>query len=395
MLLNHYNGISLFFKGLIVKNFRELLSGSFEFELEMPREEQICPYCGQKTNRIKDYRIQKFRDAQAFGENVFIILRKRRYICPHCMRSFTESNPLIHRYQHFSGRFYRLTFKEFQRMQSFSAIASRMGVSVTSIIRWFDRISFGHPDMPTCFSIDEFKGNAEGEKFQCNISDPINHKVLDILPSRTVENLCAHFCDKYTLEQRLTVQNVVMDMSTTFRSAIHKLFPNAKIIADRFHVTRLVNWSLENVRKRIQKQFHKERRRWFKRSKAILLKKEWLLSIEERAVLNRMLAASPELEKAYILKERFSTIFRESNKKATTRSLDHWLGLVAKFNIPEFRHCIDTFTKWSHEITRISEYKVSNGFIEGSNNKIKVLKRVSYGIWNFERFRNRILYLCG
>ena len=108
-----------------------------------------------------------------------------------------------------------------------------------------------------------------------------------------------------------------------------------------------------------------------------------------------MLEASPELDNAYILKDSVNTIFRESNKKATTRSLDHWLGLVAKFNIPEFRHCIDTFTKWSQEITRIAEYDLSNGFIEGSNNKIKVLKRVSYGIWNFERFRNRILYLCG
>lgn len=394
MLLNHYSGISLFFKGLIVKNFRELLSGAFEFELEMPREEQICPHCSHNTSRIKDYRIQKFKDAQAFGKDVFIILRKRRYLCPHCKKSFTESNPLIHRYQHFSGRFYSLTVKEFQRIQSFSAIASRMGISVTSVIRWFDKISFGHPDIPVCFSIDEFKGNAEGEKFQCNISDPVNHKILDILPSRTVENLCAYFCSQYTMEQRKEVRNVVMDLSVTFKSAINKLFPNAKIIADRFHVTRLVNWSLENVRKRIQKQFHKERRRWFKRSKAILLKKEWLLTIEERAMLNRMLAASPELEKAYILKERFSTIFKESNKKAATQKLAHWLELVAKFNIPEFRHCIDTFTKWSHEITRSVEYKVSNGFIEGSNNKIKVLKRVSYGIWNFERFRNRILYLC-
>lgn len=135
MLLNHYNGISPFFKGLIIKKFRELVYGSFEFELEMPREEQNCPYCGHKTNRIKDYRVQKFRYAQAFGEDVFVILRKCRDICSHCMRRFTESNPLIHRYQHFSGRFYRLTFKEFQRMQSFSAIASRMRVSVTSIIR--------------------------------------------------------------------------------------------------------------------------------------------------------------------------------------------------------------------------------------------------------------------
>lgn len=394
MLLNHYNGISLLFKGLIVKNFRELPNNSFEISLEMPREEQICPYCKNKTNKIKDYRVQYFKDAQIFSKDVFISLKKRRYFCPYCHRSFTERNPIIYRYQHFSSRFYALAYKEFQNMQSFKAIANRIGVSVTSIIRWFDLISFSHPRLPTCFSIDEFKGNAEGEKFQCNLSNPITHKVLDILPSRTVEKLCAHFSKTYTKEERNNVQNIVMDLSTTFRSAANLLFPNAKIIADKFHVLRLVVWSMENVRKRIQKQFHKERRRWFKRSKAILLKKEAFLSIEDKAVLNQMLNASPELEKAYILKERLYNIFKEKTKEAAAKSLSNWLLLVAKFAIPEFKHCISTFTSWSQEITRIVEHNVSNGFIEGSNNKIKVLKRISYGVRNFERFRNRILYLC-
>ncbi|WP_299445867.1 transposase family protein [uncultured Phascolarctobacterium sp.] len=206
MLLNHYNGISLLFKGLIVKNFRELPNNSFEVSLEMSRQEQICPYCHNKTNKIKDYRIQNFKDAQIFGNYAFISLKKRRYFCSHCHKSFTESNPLIYRYQHFSSRFYALVYKEFQSMQSFKAIATRIGVSVTSIIRWFDVISFSHPKLPTCFSIDKFKGNAEGEKFQCNISDPITHKVLDILPSRTVENLCAHFSNIYTKEERNKVQ---------------------------------------------------------------------------------------------------------------------------------------------------------------------------------------------
>ena len=67
--------------------------------------------------------------------------------------------------------------------------------------------------------------------------------------------------------------------------------------------------------------------------------------------------------------------------------------MAANFNIHEFKHCITTFTKWADEIANIVKYKITNAYTEGFNNKIKVLKRISFGVRNFERFRNRILYL--
>ena len=302
-----------FFKGFIVKNFKENPDGSYEAYLEMPKEAHICPHCGHSTSFIKDYRTQIIKDAKAFGQDLYIHLRKRRYICRHCNHSFTEYNPLVNRYQHFTGRFYAQAYKEFQSLQSFKAISNRFGVSVTSIIRWFDKINYSAPKLPECFSIDEFKGNANNEKFQCNVTDPVNHKVLDILPKRDVESLCRHF-RQYSINDRNQVKNVVMDLSTTFRSAINLLFPNAKIIADKFHVIRLVTWSMEAVRKRIQKEFYQERRKWFKRSKKILLAPEAKLTVEDKLVLNRMLAASYELEQAHILKERFYSIFKAKSQ---------------------------------------------------------------------------------
>ena len=75
------------------------------------------------------------------------------------------------------------------------------------------------------------------------------------------------------------------------------------------------------------------------------------------------------------------------------KELGKWLLLAADLSLPEFQHCITTFSNWKTEIANIIGERVSNGFIEGSNNKIKVLKRISYGVRNFNRFRNRILYL--
>lgn len=393
MLQDNYTQDLPLFKGLTVKYFRESeQKEGFEAFIEMPVKEHRCPHCGHTTTYIKDYRLQTVKDLTVAGKPLIVTVRKRRYICKECNSTFTENNPYIKRYCHFPQRFYFESIKETLTLQSFTSIARKVGVSVSSIIRWFDNINYPKAELPSCIAIDEFKGNADGEKFQCNLSDPVKHKIIDILPNRDSEDLCKHFLE-YTYDERAKVKKVVMDLSTLFRSVAKQLFPEAKIIADKFHVIRVVTNSLENVRKRIQKEFHDTKRKWFKRSRRLLLKQEYKLTDEDKIELNRMLNSSPELEKAWILKERFYEIFRKETRTEAKRELRDWLLLANQLSVPEFQHCITTFTNWSTEIANIVGENISNGFIEGSNNKIKVLKRISFGVQNFRRFRNRILSL--
>lgn len=393
MLQDNYTQDLPLFKGVTVKYFRENEeNGNLEAFIEMPVKEHRCPHCGHTTTYIKDYRLQTVKDLTVAGKPLIVTVRKRRYICKECNSTFTENNPYIKRYCHFPQRFYFESIKETLTLQSFTSIARKVGVSVSSIIRWFDNINYPKAELPSCIAIDEFKGNADGEKFQCNLSDPVKHKIIDILPNRDSEDLCKHFLE-YTYDERAKVKKVVMDLSTLFRSVAKQLFPEAKIIADKFHVIRVVINSLENVRKRIQKEFHEAKRKWFKRSRHLLLKPEYKLTDEDKIELNRMLNSSPELEKAWILKERFYEIFRKVTRTEAKKELRDWLLLANQLSIPEFKHCITTFTNWSTEIANIIGENVSNGFIEGSNNKIKVLKRISFGVQNFKRFRNRILNL--
>ncbi len=393
MLQDNYTQDLPIFKGVTVKYFRENEeNGNLEAFIEMTVKEHRCPHCGHTTTYIKDYRLQTVKDLTVAGKPLIVTVRKRRYICKECNSTFTENNPYIKRYCHFPQRFYFESIKEILTLQSFTSIARKVGVSVSSIIRWFDNINYPKAELPSCIAIDEFKGNADGEKFQCNLSDPVKHKIIDILPNRDSEDLCKHFLE-YTYDERAKVKKVVMDLSTLFRSVAKQLFPEAKIIADKFHVIRVVINSLENVRKRIQKEFHDAKRKWFKRSRHLLLKPEYKLTDEDKIELNRMLNSSPELEKAWILKERFYEIFRKVTRTEAKKELRDWLLLANQLSIPEFKHCITTFTNWRTEIANIIGENVSNGFIEGSNNKIKVLKRISFGVQNFKRFRNRILNL--
>lgn len=393
MLHDNYTQSIPFFKGVITKYFEEDEStGSYKAFIEMPVNEHRCPHCGNSTTYIKDYRLQTVRDLVVLGKPLIVTIRKRRYVCQHCNATFTEENPYIKRYCHFPNRLYIESLTESFRLQSFTSVAKRLGVSVTSIIRWFDKLNCPHPKLPECIAIDEFRGNAGGEKFQCNVADPVKHQVIDILPSRNTEDLCKHFLE-YPYKERAVVKKIVMDLSTLFRSVAKTMFPEAKIVADKFHVIRVVINSLENVRKRIQKEFHATKRKWFKRSRYLLLKQEYKLTDEDKTELARMLNSSYDLEKAYVLKERFYEVFRKQTRTEAKKELGNWLLLAADLSLPEFRHCITTFSNWKTEIANIIGERVSNGFIEGSNNKIKVLKRISYGVRNFDRFRNRILYL--
>lgn len=393
MLHDNYTQSIPFFKGVITKYFEEDEStGSYKAFIEMPVNEHRCPHCGNSTTYIKDYRLQTVRDLVVLGKPLIVTIRKRRYVCQHCNATFTEENPYIKRYCHFPKRLYIESLTESFRLQSFTSVAKRLGVSVTSIIRWFDKLNCPHPKLPECIAIDEFRGNAGGEKFQCNVADPVKHQVIDILPSRNTEDLCKHFWE-YPYKERAVVKKIVMDLSTLFRSVTKTMFPEAKIVADKFHVIRVVINSLENVRKRIQKEFHETKRKWFKRSRYLLLKPEYKLTDEDKTELARMLNSSYDLEKAYVLKERFYEVFRKQTRTEAKKELGNWLLLAADLSLSEFRHCITTFSNWKTEIANIIGERVSNGFIEGSNNKIKVLKRISYGVRNFDRFRNRILYL--
>ena len=102
--------------------------------------------------------------------------------------------------------------------------------------------------LPQVLSIDEFKGNAGGEKFQAILTDPKNHKIFDILPSRTQYKLKDYLLE---FQNRKDVRYFTMDMNYVYRDIAETYFPNANIVIDRFHVVRYITWALENAFKRI------------------------------------------------------------------------------------------------------------------------------------------------
>jgi transposase len=365
----------------------ENLPEELHVHIELPRKVQVCPRCGKETNQVHDYRTQRVKDIP-FGRNTILHLRKRRYTCPCCNKHFPEKNPLLPRYYRITRRCIAAIIQEFRELKSASAIAKEFNVSTSTALRYFQVVSPTSKELPRVLSIDEFKGDADKIKYQTILTDPEHHTILDILPNRFEDNLIRYFMQ---FDSRDTVKYFVTDMNPHFRAVAQVCFPNAQIVVDRYHVTRQVMWAMENVRKNEQKNFSDNFRKYFKRSKRLLNKEK--LSDSDKEALALMLELSPRLAKAYRYKEEFLHIMHTKDSQEAKKLLSDWLLRVSsEKDLKEFSACVTAYQNWSTEILTALDVPYSNGFTEGCNNKIKVLKRVSFGIRSFKRFRRRILY---
>lgn len=385
MLQSNYIGFLLNLKEVSVVNCNE-----HSIVLSLPKKLHTCPCCNHKTDKIHDYRLQKIKHFFKTENPISIFIRKRRYVCPNCHKRFLEQIPFLGRYQRMTVSLKKAIISQFFETKSASSIAKEHNISVSTVLRILDTLSTDKVKLPEIISIDEFKGNADGEKFQFVINDPVNKKVLDVLPTRKADYLY-HYFGKFTYAQRCKVKYVLMDMSKAFREVVRTCFPNAEIIADKFHVVRHIQWAMEKVRKEVQREFSKERRIFFKKSRWILLKRASKLEQDEKIQLELMLQKSEKLRKAHELKEAFLKYTREIKDKKL--AIKTWIRLVMAYDVKAFNKLTEMMYRWFNPIRKGLETGFTNGYTEGMNNKIKVLKRVSYGVKRFDRFRKRIIYV--
>ena len=363
---------------------------SVRIMLETKPKEHICPVCGRNTKRIHDYRMQTIKDLPFQLKHCYLILRKRRYVCS-CGKRFYENYSFLPKYFQRTSRMTAFIANALHDARSVTSVAKMCNVSTATVNRILDTISYGRPDIPPAISIDEFKGNAGGQKYQCILVDPIKHSVLDILPSRSQTQLVSYF-RSIPKKERYRVKFFVCDMWRPYTDLAQSFFPNATVVIDKYHFIRQVTWAIENVRKRIQKTMPGYLRKYYKRSRSLILTRYDKLKDEKKQECDLMLLYNDDLRLAHYLKEWFYRICQNPRYSEQRKELLEWISTAEQSQLPEFERCAATYRHWCKEILNAFKYShISNGPTEGFNNKIKVLKRTSYGIRNFEHFRTRIL----
>lgn len=386
MLNQDYTTKLLDLEDVIITNV-ENISDQLHISIELPRRKHTCPCCGTVTDRVHDYRMQVIKDVP-LARDTFLHLRKRRYRCD-CGKRFFEINTFLPRYYRVTTRLVAEIMFAFKKTVSAKEIGCRYNVSSVTAMRYFNQFNQRITMLPKVISLDEFKGNSGGQKYNSIIVDPEKRIVLDVLPNRFENNLIKYFSQ---FPNKNDVKYFVCDMNPHFRQVAKICFPQATIVADKYHVIRQVYWAMEKVRKNEQNKLSARFRKYFKKSRNLLMKQTEKLSEEEMDRLSLMFEIAPRLADAYRIKNDFITVIRSNSSIEGKQRLVDWLFSVEVMDLPEFHDCTKAYHNWFQEIINSMDVPWTNGYIEGCNNKTKVLKRVSYGMRNFSHFRKRILF---
>ena len=391
---------NIYFPGLEafkIKNSTEI-EGVFQIHVELEKQPHCCPACGAVTDKTHDYRIQRVQHIKIFARETMIFYRKRRYRCTvsECGKRFYEDNSLVKRYQRQSKEYKQALSLELIHGKNFKDVAARFNTSSTTVMRRFDEIGSDWlkktKELPSVISIDEYKGDADGETYQTIIVDPIKRRPLEILKDRKKETV-----KQYLREHGGKVEMVVMDMSHSFKAAVDQALGKPIVVADRFHFCRYIYWALERVRRTEQNYFCDYDRKKCKRMKHVFYKNYETLTDKQRWYLERYLNMSDYLRKAYELKEAYCKWFEEakllksSDLPSIKKHLYQFYERVKHSGVHEFEKAIETFRNWQKEIMNSFAFDLSNGYIEGINNQTKVIKRNAFGFRRFDRFRMKIL----
>lgn len=378
---------------------------------------RMCPHCGSNNCVIKDSgRTQTVRHTANNQRGVIVSVHKQRLYCKDCRVSFYERLDWLHPSLHMTHALWLTLCLDLTRMLSVATIAHHRCVTPSVVISVLDTIVCERPQaLPETLCIDEFKGSS-GEwnpersrwdinKFHCNLSDGDTGTVIDVLPQIRSDFIIQYF-RQYSPAQRMRVKYFCCDMHNGFISVAKELFPQARICIDMFHVIRLINDTVTTIRRRLQREMEDQR----DKQKYALLKKasRSLLSSELKQEkqgnpnnakrldhLKAVFALFPELEEAYDALQEFHRINVEAPHFLKRSYLTDWIETYCASNIPELEKLARSIRRWRGYIQNTWELCRSNGTCEGLNNKIKVLKRVSFGLHHFENFRKRVLLTCG
>ncbi len=356
-------------------------------------EAEICPKCAQSSSTIYDTRRVRLKDAPVRGKAVTLEVRKRRFFCKPCKKPFTEPIQGVGRRQRTTQRYRREVLWAAENFSDLKKVRTQYrcssGFIYKALFEQLDlrlRRKMNYP-WPTDIGIDEHfftrrRGRAE---FATVFTDHNHRRLREVAFGKTKDEL------KYQLESiegRMNVLRVTLDMSDGYRSFVKEFFPNAEMIADKFHVLRLLTPAINKRRVQITGDKRKLPLRW------LLLKPRYKLKYFERDAIDRWLADYPELKELYWAREMLFNFYRTKGFERAARTLTKLTDHLAHSKIKEVRTFRRTLMGWRSEILNYFKYRLTNARTEGFNNVAKLVQKRAYGYKSFENYRLRLLNAC-
>ena len=386
--------------GVLVTGYQKHEGIGIFLEVESKSREKVCPRCKEVSRCLHQNHKYLVKDLPMSGQDVYLRVNRRQLKCKKCGKPFSEELDYVNKNRTHTKRLAREIIGQVldSDIRSVSERSDLSEDEIQTIINDIgEQLIEEIPKGLRRLGIDEI-ALVKGQGNYCAVLVDLDlRKPLTLWKSRRQEEL-RQVLTGWGEEVLREIEEVSIDLWRPYRDLVEEMMPNATVVADRFHVTKVVNEELDKERKRERRSAEKIKRKKkreeileaIKGTKYVLLKKKEDLNNEQREKLFNLKKKAPNLGKMHELKEKFRVIFEDfENWLDPTYLLISWLK-EAKQYFPE-SYC--TIVRWFGEICGYFDSKTSNGIVEGINNKLKLIKRLGYGFRNFGNFKTRAL-LC-
>jgi transposase len=379
-------------------------SGEWTLRVESTRSSARCKRCGSEAIEFHSlgHRI-RLRHLPIFNQPVYIEIRPKRYRCSVCEGGptttqradwYDERSPNTKAYDEWLLlSLVNSTLSDTARKLSVSeeVVEGALDRQMSTEVKWSE---YARLDL---LGIDEIALRKGHRSYVTLVTMPLEEgglAVLAVLKGRSKETLEAFFD---TMPEALieSITRVCVDMNEGYISAVKAKVPAAEIIVDRFHVAKQYREAADTVRKvemkRLKKELGEHGYAELKGAMWPFRKRPEELEPKEQDVLERVFEKSPKLRSVYELRQELTSIFeRELSKGGAKCAMRAWIKRVRESGLSCFDRFIGTLEKRLDEITNYFTERETSGFVEGFNNKVKVLKRRCYGIYDLGRLFQRL-----
>lgn len=354
-----------------------------------------CSACGFKTAKVHATRKVKVADLPVSGRPTILVWHRRRFRCGRCATTTTEVHPFIA--DRMTQRLARAVTRDVRDM-TVLAVARRYGLSwhrVMALVLAEGHHLARHRRRGPCrvLLVDEKSMRKGRGQFSTILVDGDRGRVIAVLDGRSADVL-GGFLSKQSPRWRKGVSVVVTDMAECYRTAVRHWLPNARHVADRFHVVRNFAKVLVSARRDAQRtpRGRPHDPKLF-RNRFLLMKRLDRLSGDEMATLGSIFDAHPELGVVWGLVQRFHVIFCADTEEAANEAVSQLADAYQAAGV-NLGAAITSFCRWGPESLNFHAGRSTNAASEGVNGKIEVLERMAYGFRSRANYVARVLLMC-
>jgi transposase len=331
------------------------------------------------------------------GLDTELIIACRRYECPGCSRSFVQPLNGVMPGRRSTEPWRKSIYERHDDGICASVLAVRERTAPATVGRIYaqfterkarERLSL---DCPRVLGIDEHTLH-KGMRFATTFCDLKQRRVFDISPGRSEAELASYL---QTLRGREKVRVVCIDLSNTYRAMIRRWFPNAAIVADRFHAVRLAGLHLMRVARRLCPQLG-----WNRSWLGLLRMRSDRLDPQQRLRLRKLFELHPQLEGVYEMKESICSLLclKHLKAKACQKHIPELLQEIQSLKqsgLEAAQTLAKSLSEWIEEIGCMWRFTRNNAITEGFHRKMKLIQRRAYGFRSVSNYRLRVIAQCG